>query len=104
MSNSSISLVDRTLSDATTPGQSGPGSDGNEVVLRIPQSSSITGASPSDCLVSYPGHLLGGGVLPLWRDAVSVFYSSSQKGYLEESYPSAVMQLVYSTATAKRPT
>ena len=27
-----------------------------------------------DCLVSYPGHLLGG-VLPLCRDAVSVFYS-----------------------------
>ena len=25
-----------TLSDATTPGQSGPGSDGNEGVLRIP--------------------------------------------------------------------
>ena len=37
------------------PGQSGPGSDGNEKVLRIPQSSSITGNSPSDCLVSYPG-------------------------------------------------
>ena len=30
--------------------------DGNEGVLRIPQSSSIAGTSPSDCLVSYPGH------------------------------------------------
>ena len=40
------------------------------------QSSSITGASPSDCLVSYPGHLL------------------------EESYPSAEMQSVYCTAQA----
>ena len=39
--------------------QSGPGSNGNEGVLYIPQSSSITGNSPSDCLVSYPGHLLG---------------------------------------------
>ena len=36
--------------------QSGPGSDGNEELLRIPQSSSITGTSASDCLVegSYP--------------------------------------------------
>ena len=33
--------------------QSGPGSDGNEGVLRIPQTSSITGASLSDYLVSY---------------------------------------------------
>ena len=49
------------------PGQSGPGSNGNEGVLRIPQSSSITGTLPSDCLVSYPGHLLGGGLIPLQR-------------------------------------
>ena len=66
--------MDRTLSGATTSEESGPGSNGNEGVLRIPQSSSITGTSPSDCLVSYPGHLLG------------------------ESYSSAEMQLVYSTA------
>ena len=39
--------------------QTGPGSNGNEEVLSILQSSSITGASPSDCFVSYPGHLLG---------------------------------------------
>ena len=43
----------RPLSGATTAGQSGPGSDGNEGVLHIPQSSSTTGTSPSDCLVSY---------------------------------------------------
>ena len=42
-------------------GQSGPGSNGNEGVLRIPQSPSITGTSLSDYLVSYPGHSLGGG-------------------------------------------
>ena len=36
--------MDRALSGATTPGQSGPGS--------------ITGTSPSDCLVSYPGDSL----------------------------------------------
>ena len=59
------------------PGQSGPGSDGDEGVLRIPQSSSIAGTSPSDCLVSYPEHSLGGG-----------------------SYPSAEKQSVYSTAPA----
>ena len=47
-----------TLSGATSPGQSGPGSNSNEGVLRIPQSSSITGTSPSDCLGSYRGHLL----------------------------------------------
>ena len=57
-------------------GKSGPGSTGNEGVLRIPQSSSITGASPTDYLVSYPGYLL------------------------VESYPSAEMQLLYSIAPA----
>ena len=65
-----------TLSGATTPGQSGPQSDGNKEVLRIPQSSIITGASLSDCLVSYQGHSL------------------------QESYPSAEVQSVYSTALA----
>ena len=44
--------MDRTLSGAITPGQS----DSNEGVLCIPQSSIITGTSPSDCLVSYLGH------------------------------------------------
>ena len=52
------------LSGATTLGQSRPGSDGNEGVLCIPQSPSITGNSPSDCSVSYPGYsLVGGGTL-----------------------------------------
>ena len=36
---------------STTPGQSGPGNNGNEGVLRIPQSFSITGASPPDGLM-----------------------------------------------------
>ena len=47
-----------TLSVVITPGQSGPWSSGNKRVLHILQSFSIAGASPSDCLVSYPGHLL----------------------------------------------
>ena len=58
MSNSSIWAIDRNLSGAITPAQSSPGSDNNEGVLCIPQSSSITGTSPSDCLVLYPEHLL----------------------------------------------
>ena len=74
MSNSSIWPIDRTLSSVTTQGQSRPGSNDNDRVVYIPQSSSITGASPSDCLVSYPGHSFG------------------------ESYPSAGMQSVYSVA------
>ena len=49
---------------------------GNEGVLHIPQSSSITGATPSDCLVSYPRNSLG------------------------ESYPFAEMQSAYSMASA----
>ena len=73
---SSIWPVEKTLSGATTTGQSGPGSNGNKGLLRIPQSSSITDASPSDCLVSYTGHALG------------------------ESYPEADIQLMYSTAPA----
>ena len=56
---SSIWSIDRTLSGAIAPGQSEPGSDGNEGVLYIPQSSSNTRTSQSDCLVSYLGHLLG---------------------------------------------
>ena len=74
---SSIWPIDRALSDATTLGQSGAGSDGNERVLRIPQSSNITESSPFDCLESYLGHSLGE-VLPFYRDAVSVFRSSSR--------------------------
>ena len=40
-------------------GQSGPGSNANKGLLRIPQISSITGISSSDCFVSYPGYPLG---------------------------------------------
>ena len=79
MSNSSFWPIVRTLPGDTTPGQSGPVSDGNEGVLCIPQSSSITGASPSDCLVSYPGWW----VLPLCSGAVAVFYSPSWMGWEE---------------------
>ena len=49
----SIWPIDRTLSVATTPGQIGPGSNGNEGVLYIPQIS-----LSSDCVLLYPGHPL----------------------------------------------
>ena len=71
----SIWPIDRKLSGATTPSQCGLGTDRNEEVLRIPQSSRITGASP-DCLMSCPGHMLG------------------------ESYPSTEMKSVYSKTPA----
>ena len=58
MQFSYIWTIERTLLGATTLGQGGPMSDGNEEVLHIPQTSSITRTSPSDCLVSYPGHFL----------------------------------------------
>ena len=52
-------MAQSVLSGATTPSQSGPGSDCYEKVLHIPQSSCITGTSPSDCLVLYSGDSLG---------------------------------------------
>ena len=48
--------------DGTRTGQSGPGSNGNEVVLYIPQSFR-TGPLPLDCLVLYLGHYLMGSYL-----------------------------------------
>ena len=75
MQSSSIQPIGRALSGSTIPGQSGPGSSGNEEGPHIPQSSSITGTSPSDCFMSYPGYSLNGG-----------------------SHPSAEVQSVYSTA------
>ena len=69
-----------TLSSATTPGQIGPWSNDNEGILCIPRISIIIGTSTSDCLMSYPGLLLG------------KFYSSAK------------MQSVYLTTPADWPT
>ena len=66
----SIWPIDKTLLGATTQGQSRPGSNGNEGVLCIPQSSRITGISTSDCLMSYPGHLFGGGYFSAKKQSV----------------------------------
>ena len=68
----SIWLIDRTLLGATTPGQSGPGNDGNEGVLCITRRSNITRTSPSDCLVSYLGSSFRWWVLPLCREQVCI--------------------------------
>ena len=62
--------MDRTLSGVNTLGQNGPGSDGKGA-LRIPQSSSITGASLSDCLVSYTGHSLGESAEKQWMNSAA---------------------------------
>ena len=70
-----------TLSGAPTPGQNGPRSDGNKRILPIPQSSSITGTSPSDCIASY---------------------QDTRWGEVGGSYSSAEMQSVYSTAPADK--
>ena len=75
MSNSCIWHTGRALSGASTLGQSVPWSNDNEEELSISQN--ITEASPSDGLISHPGHLLGG-ILSVWRDAVDVFCSPSR--------------------------
>ena len=49
--------MDETLTDTTTSGQSGPGSNGNHEQLPVPQSS-MTGTTSSDGLESYLGHSL----------------------------------------------
>ena len=70
----SVWLIGWTLSGTTTPGQSGPGSYGNERILRILQSSSITEAWQSDCLESIQDTRWGGILLLCWG-AMGVFYS-----------------------------
>ena len=47
-------------------GQSGPGSNGNNGLFHISQNSRI-GASPADSFGSYPGHLLWGYLILLYR-------------------------------------
>ena len=74
MSNSSIRLIDRTLSNTSTLGQSGPGSDGKEGKLCIPIISCITAAYPFRLFNIISSNSLGG------------------------SYPFTEMQSVYSTS------
>ena len=74
MSNNFIWSIDRTLSGATTPGPEWTWERWQWRGTPHSQSSSVTGTSPFDCLVSYPENSLG------------------------KSYSSAEIQLVYSTA------
>ena len=71
----------------------------------MPQSFSITGVSPSNGLMSYPGHsLMGGGSYPS-VEMQSVYSTAPDDkapghswGLGGGSYPSVEMQSVYSTA------
>ena len=77
----SIWPIDRTLSGVNTLSQSGPGSNGNEGALHIPQICNAR-SSASDCLMSSPRHWLGWG-LPFCKDVVCVFYIFSWLGYID---------------------
>ena len=59
--------------------QSGPRTNGNEGVLRIPQSSRITKASPSDYLVSYSRHSFGGSFTSLQRCSQCILQPQQNK-------------------------
>ena len=77
---SSIWPVRRTLSGSTTPGQSGPGSDGKERVRCNPKISSIIGTSTSDFLVSNPGYLSEEGSYP-FAEKQSVYSTDAPAGW-----------------------
>ena len=74
-----------TLIAATTPGLSGPGSNGNERVLNILdwRSSIRLFRLISRSLVE------GGEVLLFCRNAIYIFYSPSQLGCCNYSFPTA---------------
>ena len=65
-----------SLSGATAPGQSEPGSEGNEGVLRIPQSCIITGTSPSDLFSVISRTLIGRRSYP-FAEKQSVYFTAS---------------------------
>ena len=75
---SSIWLIDGTQTGTSSSDQSWPGSNGNEGLLHIPQSSRTNRCS----FVSYPGRSLGmrGGFLPLCKGEVGVFHSPNRQG------------------------
>ena len=83
----SIWRIVRTLSGATTPSQSGPGSDCNGGALGIPQNSSITGTSPSDWLVSCLGYSLAGGCLSFLQRSSRCIQQPQPIGQRKEVFP-----------------
>ena len=104
MSNTYIWPIDRTLTGATTLGQRGPGNDGNEGVLCIPQSSSIT-AEIQSVYSTAPANwtiqdTCWGSINPLQRCNRCILLPQPEH-LLVEYYPSAEMHSVYSTAPAR---
>ena len=83
---SSIWPIDISLSGAITPGQSGPGSNGNEGVLCITQHSSITGTSSLDFLVSYPGQSLAAGSYSSAEKQSEYSTNPADKGILKQNW------------------
>ena len=75
--------IDRTLSSATSPGQSWPRSEINEEEFRFPQSSSITEISLSEPLVLNSRTLFGGSY-PSIESQSEYFYSPSWLGKSEK--------------------
>ena len=78
---SSIWPIDRALLGVTTPGHSGPGSDGNEGILRIPPKLQHFWNLTIRLFSVISRTVIGGGeVLPLCREAVGVFYRPGLMG------------------------
>ena len=79
------------LSGVNTPDQNETGSDGNEGIPYILQAS----LKPTVRLINViSGTIFGEGSLPLYRDAVSVFYCPSRLGSLAKSKILAVVVVV----------
>ena len=80
---SSISPIDRTLSNATPPGWIEPGSDGMKGHSAFPTTSALL--EPHHLMVyCHKKDIRFGGVLPPRREAVAAFYSPSR---LEKNQP-----------------
>ena len=75
-------LLELTLSGDTTPGQSGPGSDGN-IRVRYNAPKPKHHWNLTIWLFSFVTSTLVWGVLPLYRDAVDVFFSPRRLGWLK---------------------
>ena len=103
MSNSSLWPKDKTLSGAFTPDQSGPESDGNKEVVRIPSKFQHYW-SLTIRLFSFISRTLVGGVLTLCRDVVGVFYSPNSLGLttLELSFEKTTSHPVKITCSWKK--
>ena len=76
MPNVSIWPINRTLSGATTPDQSGSGSNDNEGVFHVPQSFKIGASLRWFCIIS---GTLGWRVLLLCRNAADIFTARADR-------------------------